>query len=632
MVEEAQQRKLVEQQLLEREECLRIAINAAGMSAWVMDPVQKNIRVIARTDDWGDVNPSMELHWDQALERVHPDHYPHFELSSLLNDPRQPLLHEGRVKKHDGTWVDTISKGKLVEVPGNPVPQVFAVTMDITELKAIQEKLRQSEMHLRDAQSIANIGSFTWDLQTNQFMWSEELYRIFGKQADEFTPDLEQFLALVSSRERDEVRDTMLRAARECSAFQLEYSFVRQDGSVAYIVMQAKPVAGKHGKVVSFQGTCQDITVRKERERTLRETEMRFRQMADSIEDVFWLFDPIKNRTLYVSPRVVDVWGFTVEDAIDNPLLFLNSVHPEDREKVNQRLVRQGAGEACNDTFRIVKPDGSIRWLHDRTFPVLDAQGRVEQVAGITRDITDQILAEQRLSLQQTQLLHVSRLSTLGMMAATLSHELNQPLSAISNFAAASQALAQDPANFDRVRDNVGQIVRQSIRAGQIVRRVREFATKAAPSREKCEMNSVLEDSCEFVSSQFSHLGVRVEWELLDEPLALAGDPIQLQQLFVNLLTNAADALKDRQPQERIVTIRSRTDGEWVIGEVEDSGDGFTTESLERTFEPFYTTKQRGTGLGLSICQAIAHDHNGEITASHGVRGGARLTVRLPRA
>jgi two-component system sensor histidine kinase DctS len=220
-------------------------------------------------------------------------------------------------------------------------------------------------------------------------------------------------------------------------------------------------------------------------------------------------------------------------------------------------------------------------------------------------------------------------------MVAALSHEVAQPLAAISNYAASSSALlkpeaSKKPENLEQVRQHIDQIAQQSRRAADIIYRLRDYSRKSAPQRVSCDLNELLRKSVEMVSLELRGADVNLNWDLAVGLPPIAGDPLQLQQVIVNLLLNARDSLLESGALSRKIALRSRVDLGKVVIEVEDNGSGMSEEIAGRLYEPFVTTKLQGMGIGLNICRSILQEHRGEIDYHQVASGGVLFRVSLP--
>ncbi|MFO0924053.1 MAG: ATP-binding protein [Pirellulales bacterium] len=356
-----------------------------------------------------------------------------------------------------------------------------------------------------------------------------------------------------------------------------------------------------------------------------------FQGIIEDIDGVFWILDLDTQAFLYVSDGFEKVFGRHVgrEGVTLNDWEKL--LHVDDRDRYRMALNRQRKGVMTEEEYRIQGSNGEYRWILDRSFPIPGPQGTIHKVAGVVRDVTDNLLAQVRIPIQQAELLHTSRLNALGLMSAALSHELNQPLSAIANYASACEAILRMESNdlAGSVSDFVRRIVEQSLRAGEIVRRLRDFSRKSPTRLSTININDILLETARLMTVDLRWRGVQLRWDLCDQLPNVQGDAIQLQQVFVNLLTNAADALQSLEAKERIITLRTKTDGRYVMAEIEDRGTGIRPEIMQRLFEPFVSTKEHGSGIGLSICQTILEAHGGSIMARN-ILPGSQFTVRVP--
>jgi C4-dicarboxylate-specific signal transduction histidine kinase len=255
-----------------------------------------------------------------------------------------------------------------------------------------------------------------------------------------------------------------------------------------------------------------------------------------------------------------------------------------------------------------------------------------EFLFAFAQDIADRKEAELKFEQQAAELLHASRLSTVGEMVAALSHEVAQPLSAVGNFAAACEKILSKPFtnHNDDLSEYIGAILKQNRRCAAILQRLRDYSKRTPDCRTQCDLAHLVRESVELVSSDLRSHNVNVRFDLPQVLPTVLADRVQLQQVFVNLLTNARDAVCDEPDERRTITIRAAAERDAVVLHVDDLGKGFENGGVEHLFEPFYTTKKNGMGIGLSICQSIVHEHGGKIEASTNDAGGASFHVRLP--
>jgi two-component system, LuxR family, sensor kinase FixL len=248
------------------------------------------------------------------------------------------------------------------------------------------------------------------------------------------------------------------------------------------------------------------------------------------------------------------------------------------------------------------------------------------------RDVTEQRQMEREAREQRQQLMHLTRVASLGELSGAIAHELNQPLTAIlSNAQAARRFLAKDPVDLVEIREIVEDIIQSDKRAGEVIRRLRAMLKKGETQLLPVDINDVVEDVLDFAHGELVTHGVAVSNRLSSGLPAVNGDRVQLQQLFLNLVTNACEAMSTRERSKRVLAISTVYDWDGTVGvAISDSGWGVAPERLERLFEPFYSTKDDGLGLGLAICRTIVAAHNGRLWAENNLGGGATFRVSLP--
>ncbi|MCU0879293.1 MAG: ATP-binding protein [Pirellulaceae bacterium] len=372
-----------------------------------------------------------------------------------------------------------------------------------------------------------------------------------------------------------------------------------------------------------------------ERERatqSLQNSEEMFRQIAENIRDVFWLFDYAQDRLLYVSPAFETVWGRPAAWLLEDHSRWLETIHEDDRTWIKVFDRRDLPGKTLEQYYRIRRPDGSIRWIHGRRFVVPNALGEDYRIAGVAEDITQQREAAERLQQQAAELAHVARVSSMGELVAGIAHEVNQPLHVISVFSSTiSAALAGEgkwePRDLAKWND---EIARAAGRAADIIRRLRGYVSKGPPTWSQVDLNSLIRESLELVVIERRQHRARVDLQLLEPAPILVADAIGIQQVLVNLLRNAIEAMSERETSERIVAVRTRVTAEGIEVSVIDRGTGISPEEMPRLFEPFFTSKATGMGMGLPISRTIIEAHGGRIWAENNEAGGATFSFVLP--
>lgn len=372
-----------------------------------------------------------------------------------------------------------------------------------------------------------------------------------------------------------------------------------------------------------------EIEERKHTEETLRESEERFRQLAENIDEVFWVTSADKSEMLYVSPAYERIWGRPGEELYRSPSGWSDSVHPDDVEEIKRAVRDDQARGDYNIRYRIIRPDGEIRWIHDRAFPVRGESGEVYRVVGIAEDITERLRIE-------AQLLRSQRMESLGTLAGGIAHDLNNALTPILLSIALLRETDQDPERL-AILDRVAQSAQQG---ADMVRQVLSFARGVEGRRIALSLSQVVRDVQKIVNDTFRK-NIQVTTSIPEALPGVLGDPTQLHQVLLNLCVNARDAMPDGGTLSITLT-RETVDGgrdlgvdltgTYVVLRVVDSGSGMPQHVIDRIFEPFFTTKPlgMGTGLGLSTSLAIVRSHGGFMRVSSSPKSGSEFAVYLP--
>jgi PAS domain S-box-containing protein len=376
------------------------------------------------------------------------------------------------------------------------------------------------------------------------------------------------------------------------------------------------------------------VSLRKQRraDRALREAESKYRTVAEFTHDWEYWSAP-DGRLLYVSPACERITGWSSRLFMDDPSLFRRMVHPEDSEAWEEH-VRDTRTELKfrEIQLRIQTRDGGIRWIEHACRPVTDERGEFQGIRASNRDITERKDAELEVQLRREELAHVTRIVTVGELATSLAHEINQPLTAIRcNAEAAQRFLSGAAPDLGEVRQILDDIIEDDTRAGEVVRRIRTLVKKETPRRETVVLNDTIWETIALVRSAAFLEGLSIRAELDSNLPTVQGDRVQLQQVVLNLLLNATAAMRHTPPASRKLVIgTAMEEGRAVRVSVRDSGTGIDRNDMDRLFEPFYTTKADGLGMGLSISRTIIKAHSGTIGAENNPEGGATFYFTLP--
>jgi PAS domain S-box-containing protein len=495
---------------------------------------------------------------------------------------------------------------------------------DLIERVRSDEALRESEQ--RFARFMERLPGLAWikDLQGRYVYANDAAVKTFrctreglyGKTDDDIFPP--ETAAQFKQNDRQ--------ALTSGTGVQVIEALEQEDGIVHHSVVSKFSILGPGSGPAFVGGMAIDITDRLRAEKVLAESEERFRQFAENINEVFWMTDPKTTQLLYISPAYERVWGRSCQSLYENPRSFMDAVHPEDRERVRiDVLEKQSRGEQVDKEYRVVRPDGSIRWVRDRAFPVRDAADQFYRLVGIIDDFTERKYAEDALKEANRR---------KDEFLATLAHELRNPLAPIRN---AAQVLRMKDGSDPQVRsarDIIDRQVQQMVRLIDDLLDISRITTgKLQLRQERIELAAVVQSAVEASRPLVETLAHDLTVSLPQEPIHLEADPIRLSQVFSNLLNNAA---KYTEKGGHVWLTAEQQDGELVVS-LRDTGIGIAAEHLPELFEmfsqvtPALERSQGGLGIGLALVRGLVGLHGGSVEArSAGLGRGSEFIVRLP--
>ena len=417
-----------------------------------------------------------------------------------------------------------------------------------------------------------------------------------------------------------EALDRSLKAGK---SFSVKCRLRRRDGVYRWTEGRVEPMRDREGRIECWYGAFVDIDDQVRAEAALRQREHQLEQLIDAVPALIWSATP-DGKVSYVNKRYRDYMGFSVTSAIEGV------VHPDDRAAAYQRLERScSTGEPFDMKYRQRRADGAYRSTHCRAEPLRDADGRIVQWYGVVADIEDEVQAQNALRCAQDRLARAAQASSLAELSASIAHEVNQPLAAVvANADACQRWLSADPPNIERARITCERIVRDANASSDVINGIRALFKQSTAARSLANINEVILEVGRLMSDEIetADLGVKYELDVGLAPMLM--DRVQIQQVLVNLIRNATEALGPAQG-ERWLGIRSlRVANDQVRVEVVDRGRGL--DDIERIFEPFFTTKPNGMGMGLAICRSIIEAHDGQLWAQRNEPTGTQLVFTLP--
>ncbi len=565
--------------------------------------------------------------WDAHIPFLHPDDQEDgrkYWSNSLRTG--EGYEHDYRVRDAQGNYRWLLTRTEPLRASDGTILLWVGATLDIEELKRAEQALRESEAKFRDYAETASdwfweIGpDYKFTLLTENAFGSHAADRI-GTACWDHALDLETepekwrlFWASLDSRKP--FRDFVYRGL---------------GGSPMYVRASGKPMFDANGEFRGYRGTGTDVTAIMRAQEALRESERSSRAAIDGIAGLVSILAP--NGELETANRqVFEYFGRSLEWVKNWGTN--DAVHPEDRPHVVELF--KGAiasGNPYRIDQRMRRFDGEYRWFDTRGVPIRDDSGRIARWYVLLTDIEDRTRALARLDQMQSDFAHMNRVSVMGELTASLSHEIAQPIASVRIYARAAQNfLDMQPADLGEVKEALAGIVGNADRAGDIIGRIREQIKKAPPRKERFDLNAAINEVIVLGRSAIIKYGVWVQTRLSEGLFPVHGDRVQLQQVVLNLLLNAVEAMGSVEAAPRELLISTKQDRTGFLVAVRDSGPGIDPSHIERVFDTFYTTKSSGMGMGLSICRSIIDAHGGRLWAEANEPRGTIFQFTLPAA
>ncbi|HSY64843.1 MAG TPA: PAS domain-containing protein, partial [Terriglobales bacterium] len=541
--------------------------------------------------------PTVEL----ILRRVHPEDVPSVtQTIERASQDGKDFEHEFRLVMADGAvkHVHVVARAQGDE--SGELEFVGAV-MDTTESKHVEKKLRRSEESLLEAQKLSHTGSWRHELASGMVTVSPEIYRIHDIRPDEDPSNTGFFFSKFHPEDRMRVVELFQKAEIEKTDFQVDYRILLPDGTIKYLHTTGHPILSASGELAEFVGTAMDVTERKQAEEALRRSESYLTEAQRLSHTGSWAGAPAEIR--YWSEECHRVLGFDPHGGQPRFEMFFQRIHPDDQARTLEQL--EDASREKREfefDYRIVHPGGGIRDIHTVGHPVFSPSGNLVEFVGTVMDITERKRAEQereRLRQLQADLAHLSRVTTMGELTASLAHEIRQPISAaITNAKTCLRWLGRDEPDLAEGREAAARIVKDVTRAADIMSRISSLFKKEALQRELVDVNELIREMIVLLRSEANRYSISIRIELADDLPKVMADRVQLQQVFMNLMLNGIDAMKETTRAGEL-TITSQVEHGQVQVSVSDNGVGLRPEQADKIFKAFFTTKDNGTGMGL---------------------------------
>jgi len=624
------ERKRAEDELHERERQIRLIVESIPALAIVTDPVGRHAFVNQRVLDYYGKSFEEIRDWPIRPDLLHPDDLAHAnEVVARTIAEDTPYQDEYRLRRHDGTYRWFEGRGLPYRDEHGRIQNWYVLLTDIDDRKRAEQALAASERNLQLI--IDTTPALIWSANTEG--GADSINRHYLDYVGLPLERLQHFgwAAVVHPDDLDRLFEVWKSLLSAGTAGQTEARLRRHDGVYRWFLFRVQPLRDESGRIVKWHGVNIDIEDRKQAEDELRQSEA-FLAQGEAVSETgsfLWNLGTDGFRWSEQLYRIFE-WEPGSEVTIGR---IAERVHPQDLPDVEEMVRRARAGLDTEFVRRLLMPDGRIKYLHFVARFARDSDGQSTYL-GSVQDVTDRRVAEEALDKVRSELAHASRTMSLGVLTASIAHEVNQPLSGIvTNSSTCLRMLAAEPANLEGARSTAQRTLRDANRASDVIQRLRIMFARKEPVTERIALNEAAQEVLALSSSELRDSGITVR---TDFDLALPdviGDRVQLQQVMLNLVLNAADAMKETTDRPRDLTIFTIRENEREVRlSVRDSGPGIDPENAAKLFEAFYTTKIKGMGVGLSISRSIIESHAGRLWAMPNDGPGATFSFTVPYA
>jgi PAS domain S-box-containing protein len=631
-------RKRTEERLLHAEERLRALMQHSQDVVNILDadgsliyssPAGEKVHGFATTESLGlSLYPYVHPEDLQAVRQM---------LTRIKAMPEKAQTVQYRLATRDRgwVWVETVAINQLM----NPaIGGILCNIRDISDRKRAEDGLLRSEALLAEAQHLASLGSFEFDLKTGESVWSDGMYRLLNRDPRRGPMRYQDLIEMIYPDDRKVWTSSRKFLYSDSVPLRSEFRVVWQDGSLHFLTIKARPVADPTGNSEKIVGAIQEITERKRIEEALRETMNAYREVADFLPQTVFEMDAT-GRLTFVNRRGFETMGYSEED-FERGLQALQMLVPEDRVRAAQDISRTMGGESSGHEYQALRRDGSTFPVLIHSTPII-RDGRPTGLRGLMVDITDRKRAEEEREWMQERLRHSEKMEAIGQLAGGIAHDFNNHLSAILGFAEILLERQHDP---EHIRFTEG-IIKSCKRSAELTRQLLTFARRGKYLTVLVDLKQVIGEVVQILKHSIDK---RITLTQVDDgkPALVLGDPHELQNALMNLALNARDAMPEGGELTFATQIRELDDatcrrlpydifpGDFLQVSVTDTGSGIEKEIQTRIFEPFFTTKElgKGTGLGLASVYGTVKNHHGAVIVYSELGRGSCFKLLLPLA
>jgi PAS domain S-box-containing protein len=561
---------------------------------------------------------------------VHPDDVDRCRATYASSfEAQRNFQVEYRLKRADGEYRWILDHG-LPRYREDEFIGFIGSCIDVTEQKLIEERLRTNEVRFLNTHRLAKIGNWELDVETGKIHWSDEMFEMYGLR-ENASRDFATFLSAVHPGDRAIVEETRVKALSSTAPVSVEFRIIRPDGEVRFARSIVEALKDDRGSTVRLVGAAQDITDQVNSREILRESERRL-QNAERLAHVGnWQWD-IRTNSVSGSGEMFRIFG-KPENHIPNYEGFLQDLLPSDRERM-QRLIGDSLVSKIGHSmeYQIAHPDGDLRTISCIWEVSLDDEGKPAKIFGTCQDISDSRRAQDEVFRRQ-------KLESVGTLANGIAHDFNNLLGAVL---AQTELAAEQLASGSSPEKELHQIQGVATKGAEIVRQLMVYAGKESDTPAPVDVSQIVAEMLDLLKVSVSK-GAVLETDLGKNLPAVRATAAQLRQVVLNLLTNASEAIGDREGVIRVITSRIRIgrvvaiskgvpEGDYLQLEVSDTGSGMAPDTQARALDPFFTTKPLGRGLGLAVVQGIVQNLCGAIHLASEAGKGTTFQILLPCA
>ncbi len=624
-------RKRAEQLQRESELRLSLATDSAEAGLWELDWGTRTFWANDRARAMFGFSPEDPIGIARFETMVHPDDWDRVWASierSVRSDA--PVDVEYRIQLGDGRERWIVSRGRPFYNSAGEPERLLGLSMDITDRKRAEVKVRQLSLVVEQSPVLVVITDLEGGIIYVNRMFSE----VTGYSLEECIGRNPRILK--SGECKSLVYQQLWTCITAGNIWRGEFHNRKKSGELYWERAAISPLLDATGKITHFVGVKEDITELKRTEEALRASEARL-AAGTELAGLGYFEVNYGEQTCFLDDRFRRICGVPPDQqaGLEAVQFWFEHVHPDDRPSLSheRQKLHGGIVDWISLEYRYQHPVSGPRWLHHSArFAGRSADGEKIRTFGVVRDITEQKRVEQEALELRNNLTHLTRVNTLGALSGSLAHELNQPLGIIlSNAQAAQELLAQEPPDVAEVRAILTDIVAADRRAGGVIERLRSLLKHGQSLLQPLALNQIIEETVQLTQADLVGRGVSVIRELAPNLPPISGDRVQLQQVVLNLILNAADAMVANVPGTRRLHLQTLCHAGRVRATVRDEGTGLPADP-EHLFQPFYTTKKQGLGLGLFICRSIVAAHHGQLWAEPHPECGAVFHFDLPAA